>query len=57
MLDHVGFAVSDYTRSRGFYEKALAPLQIRPVNAIRKRKTKLLRSTKSPSAVMSNLFV
>ena len=25
-LDHVGFAVADYTRSRAFYEKALAPL-------------------------------
>ena len=27
-LDHVGFAVADYTRSRAFYEKALAPLGI-----------------------------
>lgn len=26
MLDHVGFPVSDYTRSKIFYEKALAPL-------------------------------
>ena len=26
MLDHVGFAVSDYARSKGFYERALAPL-------------------------------
>ena len=26
MLDHVGFDVSDYERSRAFYEKALAPL-------------------------------
>ena len=26
MLDHVGFAVSDYERSKAFYEKALAPL-------------------------------
>lgn len=26
MLDHVGFAVSDYDRSKAFYEKALAPL-------------------------------
>jgi catechol 2,3-dioxygenase-like lactoylglutathione lyase family enzyme len=26
MLDHVGFAVSDYSRSKRFYEKALAPL-------------------------------
>ena len=27
-LDHVGFAVADYTRSKAFYEKALAPLGI-----------------------------
>ena len=26
MLDHVGFAVRDYDRSKAFYEKALAPL-------------------------------
>jgi len=26
MLDHVGFAVSDYERSKAFYEHALAPL-------------------------------
>jgi catechol 2,3-dioxygenase-like lactoylglutathione lyase family enzyme len=26
MLDHIGFGVSDYARSRAFYEKALAPL-------------------------------
>jgi catechol 2,3-dioxygenase-like lactoylglutathione lyase family enzyme len=26
MLDHVGFAVSDYDHSKAFYEKALAPL-------------------------------
>ena len=25
-LDHVGLAVSDYARSKAFYEKALAPL-------------------------------
>ena len=25
-LDHVGFAVADYQRSKAFYEKALAPL-------------------------------
>jgi len=29
MLDHVGFDVSDYARSRGFYEKALAPLGLK----------------------------
>lgn len=26
MLDHMGFAVKDYARSKAFYEKALAPL-------------------------------
>jgi catechol 2,3-dioxygenase-like lactoylglutathione lyase family enzyme len=26
MLDHAGFGVSDYQRSRSFYESALAPL-------------------------------
>ena len=26
MLDHVGFGVSDYQRSKAFYERALAPL-------------------------------
>lgn len=26
MLDHMGFAVADYARSKAFYEKALAPL-------------------------------
>jgi catechol 2,3-dioxygenase-like lactoylglutathione lyase family enzyme len=26
MLDHVGFGVSDYARSKAFYEQALAPL-------------------------------
>lgn len=29
MLDHIGFGVSDYARSRAFYEKALAPLGIK----------------------------
>ena len=28
MLDHVGFGVSDYERSKAFYAKALAPLGI-----------------------------
>jgi catechol 2,3-dioxygenase-like lactoylglutathione lyase family enzyme len=26
MIDHIGFAVSDYERSKAFYAKALAPL-------------------------------
>ena len=28
MLDHVGFAVSDYDRAKAFYQAALAPLGI-----------------------------
>lgn len=28
MVDHVGFAVADYQRSKAFYEQALAPLGI-----------------------------
>jgi len=28
MLDHIGFEVSDYERSKAFYEAALAPLRI-----------------------------
>lgn len=28
MLDHVGFAVTDYTKSKAFYEEALRPLGI-----------------------------
>jgi catechol 2,3-dioxygenase-like lactoylglutathione lyase family enzyme len=28
-LDHVGFAVADYARSKRFYEQALAPLGIK----------------------------
>ena len=26
MIDHIGFPVSDYARSKAFYDKALAPL-------------------------------
>jgi catechol 2,3-dioxygenase-like lactoylglutathione lyase family enzyme len=26
MIDHVGFSVSDFARSKAFYERALAPL-------------------------------
>jgi catechol 2,3-dioxygenase-like lactoylglutathione lyase family enzyme len=28
MLDHVGFGVTDYARSKAFYERVLAPLDI-----------------------------
>jgi len=31
MFDHIGFAVSDFARSRAFYERALAPLGFAPV--------------------------
>jgi catechol 2,3-dioxygenase-like lactoylglutathione lyase family enzyme len=31
MLDHVGIDVSDYQRSKAFYEKALAPLGLKMI--------------------------
>jgi catechol 2,3-dioxygenase-like lactoylglutathione lyase family enzyme len=31
IIDHITLIVSDYARSRTFYEKALAPLDIKPV--------------------------
>src|SRR5262245_8986150 len=31
MLDHIGFVVRDYAKSVGFYEQALAPLGVRPL--------------------------
>ena len=31
ILDHIGINVSDYARSKAFYEKALAPLGIKPI--------------------------
>jgi catechol 2,3-dioxygenase-like lactoylglutathione lyase family enzyme len=31
VLDHIGFGVSDFARSKAFYEKALAPLGYRIV--------------------------
>ena len=33
MIDHVGFAVSDYVRSKRFYEQALKPLYHRMLGA------------------------
>ena len=30
-LDHVTLVVSDYARSKAFYEKALAPLGVKPI--------------------------
>jgi len=38
MFDHIGLNVSDYARSRAFYERALAPLGYRVVMASDERK-------------------
>ena len=34
MIDHVGFPVSDYARSRAFYERALGPLGYAPIKEV-----------------------
>jgi catechol 2,3-dioxygenase-like lactoylglutathione lyase family enzyme len=34
MLDHIGFPVTNFARSKAFYEKALAPLGMRVVMAV-----------------------
>jgi catechol 2,3-dioxygenase-like lactoylglutathione lyase family enzyme len=34
MIDHIGFSVSDYSRAKAFYEKALAPLGYRLVKEV-----------------------
>jgi catechol 2,3-dioxygenase-like lactoylglutathione lyase family enzyme len=39
MLDHIGFPVSNYTRSRAFYDKALAPLGYRVVMDVTKEQS------------------
>jgi catechol 2,3-dioxygenase-like lactoylglutathione lyase family enzyme len=39
MLDHMGFGVSDYARSRKFYELALAPLGIAVVMEVTPEQT------------------
>ncbi|HKE48467.1 MAG TPA: VOC family protein [Rhodanobacteraceae bacterium] len=39
MLDHIGFAVSDFARSRAFYLKALAPLGYAPVMDVTREQT------------------
>ncbi len=39
ILDHVGFAVNDITRSKAFYEKALAPLGIRALFEVTPKQT------------------
>jgi catechol 2,3-dioxygenase-like lactoylglutathione lyase family enzyme len=35
MIDHLGFPVSDYARSKAFYEKALAPLGYALIKEVR----------------------
>ncbi len=39
MLDHVGFTISDYDRSKRFYEAALAPLGIALLFEVTKEQT------------------
>ena len=36
MIDHMGFPVSDYARSKAFYEKVLATLGYKIVMAVEK---------------------
>jgi catechol 2,3-dioxygenase-like lactoylglutathione lyase family enzyme len=39
MIDHLGFAVSDFANSRAFYVAALAPLGIAPTMDVSKEET------------------
>ena len=39
MIDHIGFTVSDYPRSRAFYLKVLAPLGFAPVMDVTKEQS------------------
>lgn len=39
MIDHAGFAVADYPRSRAFYERVLAPLGYAVVMEVTERET------------------
>jgi catechol 2,3-dioxygenase-like lactoylglutathione lyase family enzyme len=39
MIDHAGFAVADYPRSRAFYERGLAPLGYAVVMEVTERET------------------
>ena len=38
MIDHIGFPVSDYARSKAFYERALAPLGYSLIMEVRQTK-------------------
>ncbi len=46
MIDHVGFPVSDYARSKAFYERALAPLGYALIMEVAADRTK----SRSPAA-------
>ncbi len=39
MLDHIGFAVTDFERSQRFYERALAPLSIKLLMSVAREQT------------------
>ena len=39
MIDHIGFPVSDYARSKAFYLKALAPLDYHLVMEVTQEQT------------------
>jgi catechol 2,3-dioxygenase-like lactoylglutathione lyase family enzyme len=39
MLDHIGFAVKDFDRSKRFYQAALAPLSITPLMEVTPEQT------------------
>src|SRR4029079_19607570 len=39
MIDHIGFPVADFARSRAFYVSALAPLGFGPVMDVTKEQT------------------
>lgn len=39
MIDHLGFSVSDFARSRAFYAQALAPLGYAPVMDVTKEQS------------------
>ena len=39
MLDHIGFAVSDFERSRRFYEQSLAPLSVTLLMSVTREQT------------------
>jgi catechol 2,3-dioxygenase-like lactoylglutathione lyase family enzyme len=39
MLDHIGFSVSDFARSRAFYQKALEPLGYKIIMEVSREQT------------------